>query len=153
MTKVVKSLSFTLILMGQARIRRSRNTEVIMEEKSKPIDKQRDNNRDEKGRFVPGYNPGTGFKPGQSGNPAGRPKNELCITAMLRNQLDEIADITLKDGTKNTEKTWAELIVEAVLRGAATGDGRLTKELLDRLEGKVADKFHGEVKVYRTVEE
>ncbi len=90
---------------------------------------------------------------GQSGNPKGRPKNEHSITAMLRKQLDKIADITLQDGTKNTEKTWAELIVDAVLKGAASGDGRLTKELLDRLEGKVAHKFQGEVKTYRVVEE
>ena len=90
---------------------------------------------------------------GQSGNPKGRPKNEHSITAMLRKQLDKIADITLEDRTKNTEKTWAVLSVAAVLRGAASGDGRLTKELLDRLEGKVADKVQGEVKVYRTVEE
>jgi len=96
---------------------------------------------------------GKPWQKGQSGNPKGRPKNERSITAMLRNQLDMVADITLEDGTKNTEKTWAELIVDAVLKGAATGDGRLTKELLDRLEGKVADKVQGEVKVYRVVEE
>lgn len=115
-----------------------------------PIDKQSNNNRDDKGRFLPGHS--VGFQPGESGNPGGRPAGQ-SITAMLRNQLNEIADITLEDGTKNTEKTWAELIVDAVLKGAASGDGRLTKELLDRLEGKVAHKFQGEVKTYRVVEE
>lgn len=68
------------------------------------------------------------FKPGQSGNPAGRPKGR-SITAILRRMLDE-ADAA-------TGRTMAEAIAEAIIVKAALGDAKLIREVLDRTEGKV----------------
>jgi len=74
--------------------------------KSRPLGKQRPKQgeeRDEKGRFLPGVR--SAFKPGQSGNPAGRPKKG-----------DAWADI------------YAEIMEEAVgtvaARGGMPGKGR-----------------------------
>lgn len=67
------------------------------------------------------------WKKGQSGNPGGRPRGR-SITARLREKLD--AD----DGKL------AELIVKVMIREAAKGKFQFAKEILERTEGKVADK-------------
>lgn len=80
----------------------------------------------------------TRWKPGQSGNPKGRPKNIQYLSEMLRDQLDQVPDTI--DGEPNT-KTWRDLICDSILRAAVKGNQpALTKELLDRIEGKVTDK-------------
>ena len=63
------------------------------------------------------------FKPGQSGNPGGRPKGQ-SITARLRRRLEE------DDGRL------AEAIVAVMIREAAKGKFHFTKEILDRIEGR-----------------
>lgn len=81
----------------------------------------------------------TKWKPGQSGNPKGRPKNIKYLSEMLREQLDQVPDTI--DGKKNT-KTWRDLICDSILRAAVRGNQpAITKELLDRIEGKVKDKL------------
>ncbi len=90
----------------------------------------------------------TRWKPGQSGNPKGRPKNIKYLTELLREQLDEVPDTI--DGKKNT-KTWRELICDSILRAAVKGNQpAITKELLDRIEGKVKDahQIEGEVPIH-----
>lgn len=80
----------------------------------------------------------TRWKAGQSGNPKGRPKNTVYFSEMLRDQLDQVPDAI--DGEPNT-KTWLELIRDTLLRAAVKGNQpALIKELLDRIEGKVAEK-------------
>ena len=80
----------------------------------------------------------TRWKPGQSGNPKGRPKNIQYLSEMLRDQLDQVPETI--DGEPNT-KTWRDLICDSILRAAVKGNQpALTKELLDRIEGKVTDK-------------
>jgi hypothetical protein len=80
----------------------------------------------------------TRWKTGQSGNPKGRPKNTVYLSEMLRDQLDQVPDAI--DGEPNT-KTWRDLICDSILRAAVRGNQpALTKELLDRIEGKVTDK-------------
>lgn len=78
---------------------------------------------------------GKGWKPGQSGNPAGRPKSDLCITSLVKELLEQDA---------GQGKTNAQLVAEAIVKLAKTPDARgyvpTVKELLDRIEGKVADK-------------
>ena len=90
----------------------------------KSVDKQQSNSL--------GGCTGKGWKPGESGNPAGRPKNKVYITEILRKLLEQDAG----DG-----KTNAELIAEAMVKLASSPDARghvpTVKELLDRLEGKV----------------
>lgn len=84
------------------------------------------------------------WKKGESGNPRGRPPREACITSLLVELLDKNAEglsdemlkkIGLKAGDK---RTWRQLVAKAILCGAAMGKPGLVQELLDRLEGKVA---------------
>ena len=77
----------------------------------------------------------TRWKPGQSGNPKGRPKNTVYLSEMLREQLDQVPETI--DGEPNT-RTWRDLICDSILRAAVMGSQpAITKELLDRIEGKV----------------
>ena len=82
----------------------------------------------------PGGVTGKGFRPGVSGNPGGRPKGR-SITARLREALESnrLGNNNIKEG-----KTVLDLVVEAILTEAAAGNARIIKELLDRIEGKVA---------------
>ena len=79
----------------------------------------------------------TRWKPGQSGNPKGRPKGIKYMSELLREQLDQVPETI--DGKPNT-KTWRDLICDSILRAAVKGNQpAITKELLDRIEGKVKD--------------
>ena len=86
--------------------------------------------RDSKGRFTEGR-----WKPGESGNPKGRQPGIKYISDYLRDALKE----TSKDGKSN-----AQLIADALI--GLSKDPRMrgyvpaVKELLDRIEGKVAEK-------------
>src|SRR5262249_36020948 len=68
------------------------------------------------------------WKPGQSGNPRGRPKKKP-ITEELERLLTEQAP-------NGGGRSWAALIAEALLRKASTGDVRAIAELTNRVEGK-----------------
>jgi len=70
------------------------------------------------------------WKPGQSGNPAGRPKKGDTITS----QVQEILEQT----DSKSGKTHARLIAEAMVK-LALKDSQVLKELLNRCEGKVTD--------------
>lgn len=99
---------------------------------SKPIGNETPaDQRDSKGRFLPGHNIGEKFKPGQSGNPKGRKPNELCITSILRKKLEE------------NEGAGYEEIVESILSVLKNLDDRasasMLKDIMDRLEGKAPD--------------
>jgi len=71
------------------------------------------------------------FKPGQSGNPAGRPKKGECLTDILRNQA-ALLDVDTTDGPiarreALSRKLWAM---------AMTGDMAAIKYIYDRIDGK-----------------
>lgn len=67
------------------------------------------------------------FKPGQSGNPRGRPKGKT-VTERLQKIINE------------NEGEIADALVKTALKHALKGDHRFFKEILDRVEGKVADR-------------
>ena len=67
------------------------------------------------------------FVPGQSGNPSGKRKGAVSITAALRRKLAEGTDV--------------EEIVDALIREAKAGDIRHIVEILNRIDGKVPDKM------------
>ncbi len=92
-------------------------------------DKQRKNTgeRDVRGRFT--KDTPTAFKPGQSGNPAGRPKS-ITLSEALRLELAKV----LPGDTH--ERTFAELIAQQLVRAAVTGNILAAKEIADRTEGK-----------------
>lgn len=73
------------------------------------------------------------WKPGQSGNPSGRPKTVSLTAIMLRKLKEEHPD--------EPEKIRAEKVVEAALKQAESGNFQMFKEIWDRVDGKVADKL------------
>ena len=74
------------------------------------------------------------WKPGQSGNPGGKPKGE-SITAKLRKVLDQPYT---PDG-KTVADHIVDTIVNEILKGKNGFNTPLLKELLDRVEGKVVE--------------
>jgi hypothetical protein len=71
----------------------------------------------------------TRWKPGQSGNPTGRPKS-ITLSEALRIELAKV----LPNDTQ--ERTFAELIAQQLVRAAATGNILAAREIADRTEGK-----------------
>jgi len=69
------------------------------------------------------------WKPGQSGNPGGRPKGR-SITGELRELLDG----------EHNGKGLSTIIAELVLKGALQGRLDFLKEIMDRTEGKSKEK-------------
>jgi hypothetical protein len=65
------------------------------------------------------------FKPGQSGNPGGRPK-KVSLTALLREALAREVE----------GRTVGEKLVEVMVQNALKGDFRFCRDLMDRIDGK-----------------
>lgn len=72
------------------------------------------------------------WKPGQSGNPNGRPKGKT-LSEEIRYALAE----EIKGGGG---LTYMEAIAKVIIKEALKGKFPYTKEILERMEGKVADK-------------
>ena len=70
------------------------------------------------------------FKPGESGNPAGRAKGTSLS--------DKLRDIIEKN-----EGEVADALVRAAVKAALKGDFRFWQEIINRVEGKVADRVAG----------
>ena len=63
------------------------------------------------------------FRPGQSGNPSGRPKGARGFKSDLRDELGELISIS-DDDNKTVEVTKQRAIVKTLLRMAIGGDPR-----------------------------
>ena len=73
-----------------------------------------------------------GFKPGQSGNPGGRPKSNLA--RLLAQYLD---------GTDKGERVKREQkLVEKLYKLAVSGDRGAIEYIFDRLEGKITQDLN-----------
>lgn len=70
------------------------------------------------------------FQPGQSGNPGGRPKTKP-ITDAIKERLARISP--------DDPRTDAQRLADVIVDGALGGDIQFIKELLNRVEGKVAE--------------
>jgi Family of unknown function (DUF5681) len=68
------------------------------------------------------------WKPGQSGNPGGRPKKQPLT--------DELTQLLEQDAPNAQGKSWALVIAEALLKKARSGDVRAFSVLANRIEGK-----------------
>ncbi len=68
------------------------------------------------------------FKPGQSGNPAGRPKS-VTLSEAIRLQLAK----KVSDGS---DYTYAEAIAQVLCVAAVKGNVNAAREIADRTEGK-----------------
>lgn len=72
-----------------------------------------------------GQTSNTKFKPGQSGNPKGRPKAEWTWSGVLRQAMEKAV------GPKQIK----ELVSEALMEKALTGDVQAIKEIGNRIDG------------------
>jgi Family of unknown function (DUF5681) len=63
------------------------------------------------------------FRPGQSGNPSGRPKGARSFKSDLRDELGEVISIG-DDNNKTIEVTKQRAIIKTLLRMAIAGDPR-----------------------------
>lgn len=70
------------------------------------------------------------FKPGQSGNPEGRPKNAKSFPALINHELQQISEFT--DGEKRRKLRMRRIIAKQHVRKAAKGDARSTKLVLEQ---------------------
>ena len=93
-------------------------------DKSAATDKQRGNS-DARARSLANLKP---FQPGQSGNPAGRPKS-ITLSETLRREL-------AKECPEEADQTYAERIAAVLCKSAAEGNVRAAQEIADRTEGK-----------------
>lgn len=75
---------------------------------------------------------GRPFQPGQSGNPAGRPKSKPFADA-LRAALKDVGD----------DAEALKTVANALVVKARTGDVAAIKEIADRLDGKVPQGLIG----------
>ena len=73
------------------------------------------------------------FKKGQSGNPGGRPKGSVSIEAALRRRLADG-----EDGDKIVQG-----LVTQALRKALEGDYKFFNLILERIDGRIADRIAG----------
>src|SRR2546423_5620196 len=91
-------------------------------------DKQTANKRPD-GKFAEGNRLGNRFRPGQSGNPAGRPKS-ITLSEAYRKMLSRV------DESDPEKRTRAEVLAEQMYAKAKTGDVQALREIADRVEGK-----------------
>lgn len=69
------------------------------------------------------------FKPGQSGNPTGRPKGVISLTKILRDKMNEMAP--------GQQRTYAEAFITGLLDDAINKRKGLAQAIVyDRYEGK-----------------
>jgi hypothetical protein len=80
------------------------------------------------------------WEKGRSGNPGGRPKGK-SITAALR-------ELSL---TEHNGKTLVQLLAERLYKDALSGKFPQAKEIIERLDGKVADHHKVEATSEQTV--
>ena len=80
------------------------------------------------------------FKPGQSGNPKGRPKGARSVTKFMEELLQTSISIPKTQFTEDGEKIPAsKALAIRIVTGAIKGDNAKIRELLDRVEGKTKD--------------
>lgn len=78
--------------------------------------------------FPTGRNPDTQFKPGQSGNPAGRPKGTLNLSTHIQNMMNDenfVANILdAKLGMKEYKGIPIKAIIQVTIARAVNGDDK-----------------------------
>ena len=84
----------------------------------------------------PGYPNLNRWQPGQSGNPAGKPKGTRSLSTILREALDkEVPKV-------GVNMTYGEAIIRKLMGGALHGDMRAIKLIFERMEGVKIEMTH-----------
>ena len=83
------------------------------------------------------------WKPGESGNPKGRPKGFISVTSAIKRMLKEIAPNDSK------ERLYGNLLAESLIVNAIKGNGPAIKEIMNRVDGVVKEmqEHSGAIKV------
>jgi len=77
-----------------------------------------------------------GWQKGQSGNPKGRPRKELCITSQLEAVLNEQADDINIDGHRYCGKSKARVLAERMVdKAISVVNPQLVKTIVERIDG------------------
>jgi Family of unknown function (DUF5681) len=79
----------------------------------------------------------TRFKPGQSGNPNGRPKKVKSLKTELVEELEELTSVS--ENGQDVQITKARAIAKAVVREAASGNMRAITALMSLFARENAD--------------
>ncbi len=125
----------------------------------------RADDRDERGRFLEGHSVGetTRFRPGETGNPNGRPRS-AALTDLVRRRLEMAAstmpqakELATKLEREAEEVTLADLIVEALIGLALNSNLDAIKEVLNRVDGKAIARVeaamnHGPTVVFQGID-
>jgi hypothetical protein len=88
------------------------------------------------------------WKPGQSGNPAGRPSKADTLTSLLKAEMERSDSASPSD-----KRTWNERIVIATLRLAEQGLPAALKEIWERCDGRVRQEVGLEVDLHSKIVE
>ena len=87
------------------------------------------------------------FKPGESGNPGGRPKKRP-ITDYVREQLENQIPTAMRAKLPaafvevyGESATFGQMLAFQMVAKAATGEMHAMREVLDRVEGKVSQRL------------
>lgn len=84
----------------------------------------------------------TRYKPGQSGNPKGKPKGALCFKTILRGLLEQPMDNPSKVLYVGKRKiSAAERMIIALYQKALLGDVTAIKEIMNRADEVLVQKF------------
>ena len=88
----------------------------------------------------------TKFKPGQSGNPAGRPPGTISITTKIKQELEKCPE---KD-----KRTYLELLVKRILQKAiAEGDQQMIRSIWNYIDGMPTEKQELEIGLNKEIKE
>lgn len=122
---------------------------------SEPGEDISDNERVNGANYLVGYRRPpvhTRFKPGQSGNPAGRVKGSKNLKTLFHQILNE--QIPLVEGSQSKKVTKAEALMRRLIIGALKGDSRSLMTLMRIAEqtGEFADDQKSEPLIIKWVE-
>ena len=74
----------------------------------------------------------TQFKPGQSGNPRGRPRKSKQVEALIQSELNRT--LVIKEGGREVRITKREAIVKQLVNSAIKGDTKPLQMMIAHLE-------------------
>lgn len=88
-----------------------------------------------------------GFKPGQSGNPAGRPKGVLLFKTVLLQEAEKQIKFMEKGSGKNYKVEVNKLIAQKLIELARAGNMKAIELYIERMDGKTPQPIQADVNV------